>query len=241
VSSQAPDDFATTHWSLVVRLGNRGHAQADAALAWLCERYWRPLYLFVRRSGYEPHDAEDLVQSFFARLLEKDVLAAASPDRGRFRTFLLAAMKNFLANEWDRGQALKRGGGRGIASLDVASVESQWVSEPAHAVTADRVYEQQWAMTLLELVASKLAAEFTAAGRGRQFELLKGAITAGDRALPYNSLAEELGMTEEAVRQSASRLRKRYRELLRAEVADTVADPGEVDDEIRSLFALFES
>lgn len=238
-SSNSPAEFATTHWSLVVRAGNRATQDADAALAWLCERYWLPLYGYVRRSGHNPHDAQDLVQGFFTRLLEKDVLASASPARGRFRTFLLASMKNFLANEWDRATAEKRGGKRDRISLDVTIAESKLSLEPAHDITPQRCYEQQWALTLLEHVASKLSAEFTAEGKAHQFELLKGVITAGHGALPYESLAQDLGMSEEAVRQAASRLRKRYRELLRSEVAATVEDPADVDDEIQSLFALF--
>jgi RNA polymerase sigma factor (sigma-70 family) len=233
-------DFATTQWSLVVRAGDRAHPDASAALAALCERYWFPLYAFVRRRGRNPHEAQDLTQEFFARLLEKNSLAVAAPERGRFRSFLLTSMKNFLANEWDRDRSRKRGGGQPALSLDIAAGESRLNLKSAGADSSERAYEQQWALTLLELVVEKLQAEFAAEGRSRQFELLKGAIT-GEGIMETESVAAELGMSGDAVRQAASRLRKRYRELLRAEVGQTVAGPGDVDDEIRSLFDILGS
>jgi RNA polymerase sigma factor (sigma-70 family) len=233
-------EFATTHWSLVIRAGDRRLPDADAALAWLCERYWYPLYAYVRRHGRDAQDAQDLTQAFFTRLLEKDTLAAAAPERGRFRSFLLAAMKNFLGNEWDREQARKRGGGRARSTVDLETGESRLDKVAAQGLSPERIYEQQWALTLLELVVSKLEAEFVAEGKGRQFELLKPAIT-GEGALETEDVAAELGMSAEAVRQAASRLRKRYRELLRAEVAATLAEPADVDEEIRRLFEILGS
>jgi RNA polymerase sigma-70 factor (ECF subfamily) len=233
-------DFATTHWSLVVRAGDRGQPDAEAALAWLCGRYWLPLYAYVRRHGHHAEEAQDLTQEFFTRLLEKNTLAVASPERGRFRSFLLTAMKNFLANEWDGARARKRGGGRPRLSLDLDAGESRLNLTAASADSPERSYERQWALTLLELVVSKLEVEFAAAGKGRQFELLKRAIT-GEGDIEYEPIAAELRMSTEAVRQAASRLRKRYRELLRAEVAATVAEPGDVDDEIRSLLGILGS
>jgi RNA polymerase sigma-70 factor (ECF subfamily) len=228
--------FATTHWSLVLRAGQRGDPASDDSLAALCERYWFPLYVYVRRRGFGAHDAQDQTQEFFARLLEKDVLAAASPDRGRFRSFLLASMKNFLANARDREQAAKRGGGRKLLSFDLASGESRLSIDPADDLTPENIYQRKWALTLLDSVVARLQSEFTQSGKERHFALLKGVLT-GDRAFPnYTAVAAELGISEEAARQAAHRLRKRYRELLRAEVADTVADPNEVDEEIQSLF-----
>jgi RNA polymerase sigma-70 factor (ECF subfamily) len=233
-------DFATTQWSLVLRAGDRANAEANTALAWLCERYWFPLYAYVRRKGRDVHEAQDLTQEFFTRLLEKNALAVAAPERGRFRSFLLASMKNFLANEWDRVRARKRGGGRPKLSLDLDTGESRLNLKSAHIDSPERAFEQQWALTLLEFVVAKLQAEFAADGKGRQFELLKGAIT-GEGNLQTENVATELGMSAEAVRQAASRLRKRYRELLRAEVAATVTGPEAVDDEIRSLFGVLGS
>jgi RNA polymerase sigma-70 factor (ECF subfamily) len=240
IGPSAGAEFATTHWSLVVRAGDRGQPDAEAALAWLCERYWLPLYVYVRRHGRDAEEAQDLTQEFFARLFEKNTLAVASPQRGRFRSFLLTAMKNFLANKWDGARARKRGGGRPRLSLDVDAGESRLNLTAASADSPEQSYERQWALTLLELVVSKLEAEFAAAGKARQFELLKGAIT-GEGDIEYEPIAAELGMSTEAARQAASRLRKRYRELLRAEVAATVAEPGDVDDEIRSLFGILGS
>ena len=233
-------DFATTQWSLVLRAGDRANADASTALAWLCERYWFPLYTYVRRKGRDVHEAQDLTQEFFTRLLEKNALAVAAPERGRFRSFLLASMKNFLANEWDRVRARKRGGGRPKLSLDLEAGESRLNVKAARTDSPERAFEQQWALTLLENVVSKLDTEFASDGKTRQFELLKGAIT-GEGNLQTENVATELGMSAEAVRQAASRLRKRYRELLRAEVAATVTGPEAVDDEIRSLFGVLGS
>jgi len=230
-------DFATTQWSLVLR-AHRNTDSATAALQTLCERYWYPLYAYVRRRGIASHEAQDLTQEFFARLLEKNTLATASPERGRFRAFLLTSLKNFLTNEWEKGQAQKRGGGQRPISLqvDLESAESRLNLEPAHQLTPELCFERQWALLLLELVTKRLQEEQAAAGKGQQFELLKEAIVGGADRLPFPEIAAELQISEEAARQMASRLRKRYRELLREEVSHTVATPAEVDDEIRSLF-----
>lgn len=231
---QLASDFATTHWSLVLRAGNRADQLADSALASLCQRYWFPLYAFARRRVGDVHEAQDLTQEFFARLLEKNVLASASPERGRFRSFLLTSLKNFLANEWDRTQAQKRGGGRERLSLDWQDGESRLGLEPSHELTPERLFERQWTLTLLEHVVSRLQAEFVTAGKERQFELLKITLT-GEQS-SYSDIAVALATSEESARQAAHRLRKRYRELLREEVAQTVETPEEVEDEIGRLF-----
>lgn len=220
----------------MLRAGNRDDQQADLALSSLCERYWFPLYAYVRRRVADVHRAQDLTQDFFARLLEKNVLASASPERGRFRSFLLTSLKNFLVNEWDRATAQKRGGDRQCLSLDWDSGESRLQFEPAHEQTPERAFERQWALTLLEVVIQRLQAEFSSADKSRQFELLKETLTGSRAAFDYASLAAELLMSEAAARQAAHRLRKRYREILREEVAQTVDAPEEVEDEIGRLF-----
>ena len=229
-------DFATTHWSLVLRAGNRQDQAADSALALLCQRYWFPLYAFARRRVADVHEAQDLTQEFFARLLEKNVLASASPKRGRFRSFLLTSLKNFLANEWDRGQAQKRGGGRARLSLNWDDGESRIGLEPSHDLTPERLFERQWTLTLLDHVTLRLQAEFVSAGKQHQFEVLKVTLTGERSESSYTDIAVELAMSEESARQAAHRLRKRYRELLREEVAQTVETPADVEDEIGRLF-----
>jgi len=234
----ADGQFATTQWSLVLRAGKRDDGQAEVALAELCQRYWFPLYAYVRRRSKDAHDAQDLTQEFFARLLEKQTLAEATPERGRFRGFLLTSLKNFLANEWDRGHALKRGGGRTPLSFDWQAGESRMSFDVAHQLTAELLYERQWALTLLEHVIARLQDEFVAAGKSQQFELLKGVLT-GDRAgVSYAAIASQLELSEAAARKAAQRLRDRYRELLREEIAHTVANPADVQDEIRRLFEI---
>lgn len=235
-----PRGFATTHWSLVLRAGHRdgpGDDNAQAALTALCSRYWYPLYAYVRRRVADVHEAQDLTQAFFTRLLEKHTLASAAPERGRFRSFLLTSLQNFLNNEWHREHARKRGGGVQTLSFDLDSGESRLTLEPAHDLTPERMFERQWVLTLLELVMGRLQAECEAAGKGDQFQLLRGALAGQRDQLPYVELAQQLGLSEDAARQAASRLRKRYRQLLREEVAQTTAEPGDVDDEIRGLFA----
>lgn len=228
--------FQTTHWSLVLRAGHREDRDADAAMAALCQRYWFPLYSYVRWRVADVHEAQDLTQEFFARLLEKEYLAVADPQRGKFRCFLLASLKHFLANEWNRAHAQKRGGHARHLSLDLGSGESRLNLEPAHALTPERLFERQWVLTLLDLVMTRLQEEYQTQGKAPQFERLKDVLTGDGERLPYSALAVALGMSEDAARQAASRMRKRYRELLREEVAQTLAEPGNVDDEIRSLF-----
>jgi RNA polymerase sigma-70 factor (ECF subfamily) len=228
--------FATTHWSIVLAAGHASRADSRAALAKLCETYWYPLYCFIRRRGHDAHEAEDLTQGFFAALLERDSLRVADPNRGRFRSFLLASLNHFLANEWRRQAAQKRGGGQPLLSLDCASGEARYSQEPAHDLTPEKLYERRWALTLLEQALSKLRQEYAAGGKSALFERL-GAFLAGDEGAPYRSVAAELNMTEGAVKVAAHRLRRRCREHLRAEVAQTVADPQDVDEELRNLMA----
>jgi RNA polymerase sigma-70 factor (ECF subfamily) len=234
--SEGQPGFATTQWSLVLRAAQPNDSTARSALELLCRRYWFPLYAFARRRVSEIHEAQDLTQEFFLRLLEKNTLAAASPERGRFRSFLLASLKNFLANEWDRANAQKRGGGCETLSLDWAAGESRLSLEPTHTDTPEREFERQWALTLLDVVVRRLQDEFATADKSRQFELLKETLTGRRGAIDYATLAAKLQMSEEATRQAAHRLRKRYRELLHDEVAATVESADEVEAEIGRLF-----
>lgn len=239
VGSHPPGgQFRTTRWSVIAaaRMGGDSLA-ARAALESLCRDYWYPLYAFVRRKGHDPAEAEDLVQGFFARLLEKGDLAAVDPRKGRFRSFLLASCTHYLANRADHERALKRGGGRTPLAIDRDDGEGRYAREPWHDLTAERLFERQWTLTLLDRVLARLQAEQVSAGRSRQFDALRPALLGGGDRAPFAAIAAGLGTTEEAARAAASRLRRRYRELLREEVAGTLGDPAAVDDEIRSLFA----
>jgi RNA polymerase sigma-70 factor (ECF subfamily) len=228
--------FATTRWSIVVAAGAGEDTEGRAALESLCGAYWYPLYAFERRRGTAAADAQDLVQGFFAELLEKDVLRQADRERGRFRTFLIAAFRHFASREREKGRALKRGGGRRILPLDFEDGESRYLREPVDARTPETIYERRWALTLLDGALGRLREEHRAAGREDLFEALRGTLGAGGGpAEPYAALGERLGMSEGAVKVAVHRLRRRYREVLRAAIAETVADPSEVDDEIRHL------
>jgi len=231
----APGCFEQTRWSVVVAAGGDS-TNARKALAHFCETYWYPLYAFVRREGRGADDAQDLTQEFFARLLEKNWLAGVDRAKGKFRSFLLAAMRHFLANEWDRANRLKRGGGKTILSLDAESAETRYALEPADPMTAERIFERRWALTLLEGVLARLRNEFAAAGRGRLFEEFKPALT-GEK-VPYAEIAARLNLNEAAVRVAVHRLRVRYRELLRTEIGETVATDDDIDAEVQHLFAV---
>lgn len=206
-------------------------------MAELCGMYWYPLYAYVRRRGFDTHEAEDLVQDFFARLLEVDFLASVDREKGKFRAFLLATIKHFLANQWDRSQAKKRGGDLVVLSLDALAAGSRYDLEPAHNLTPERLFERQWALTVLERTVGRLQAEMTAEGKLNLFEQFKSFLTAERHSIHYAHLAAEIGMTEGAVKVAVHRLRRRYRELLRDEIAQTVASPEEVDEEIRYLLS----
>jgi RNA polymerase sigma-70 factor (ECF subfamily) len=229
-----PRAFATTRWSVILSAGHETPA-AHAALSTLCRAYWYPLYAFVRRQGNSPEDAQDLTQEFFVRLIAKGWLDAVARERGRFRSFLLAAMKHFLANEWDKAQAQKRGGGAECFSIDETTAEGRYVHEPADIASPENLFEQRWASALLDQVLARLREEMTAAGKAAQFDVLKGCL-AGEKP-QHAALAAQLGMGEGAVKVAVHRLRDRYRALIRAEIAQTVADPSEIDDELRHLFA----
>ncbi|MBW3598865.1 MAG: sigma-70 family RNA polymerase sigma factor [Planctomycetes bacterium] len=232
---RASPRFATTHWSLVLEAGRRSSPQVRRALESLCEAYWYPLYAYVRRSGRQPAEAQDLTQEFFLRLVEKDYLAAADPDRGRFRNFLLVMFKRFLAHERQREGAQKRGGDRRTISFDFTVGEERFSREPADDWTPERVYQRRWALALLDRVLARLEADYAAKGRGPLFHALKGVLTAAAQTLAYAEAAESLGLSEGAVKVAAHRLRRRYRDLLREEVAHTVQQPEDVDDELNHL------
>jgi RNA polymerase sigma factor (sigma-70 family) len=233
--------FRTTHWSAVVRAGHGDSSEAGTALDQLCQVYWYPLYAFARRQGHGPAEAEDLTQGFFARLLERNSVAKAVPDKGRFRTFLLTLFRRFAANEWARQHAQKRGGFQTNLALDAAWAESRYGAEPAHGEAPDALFERQWALTLLEQVMQRLQGEYLESGRARLFERLEACLTEDDIAGRYADVAADLGLTEAAVQMAMQRLRARYRALLREEIARTVASPDDVEAELRDLFAAFRS
>jgi DNA-directed RNA polymerase specialized sigma24 family protein len=231
--------FATTHWSVVLDAGHSETTRGRDALGALCETYWYPLYAYVRRQGHSPHDAEDLTQGFFARLLENESLVGLSPEKGKFRTFLLVALKRFLANEWHRANSQKRGGGSFRVPLQGHTAETRYVAEPVEELTAEKLYERRWALTLLDCVLGRLGKEFNSAGKREFFEKLKPYLTAEKSTIPCSEAASGLGMNEGAFKVAVHRLRRRFRELFREEVAHTVARPQEIDEEIRHLLAVF--
>lgn len=233
----ASEGFASTQWSLVLAARARDDDASEHALQQLCLAYWPPLFAYARRRVTNLHEAQDLTQAFFERLLEKHYLADADPQRGRFRAFLITAFRNFLSKERDRAQAQKRGAGRTRLAIDF-SAEAGRTLEPADALTAERIYEREWAITLLQRVMRRLQREMERDGRGLQFAVLKPFL-AGAGSGEYGPAASRLRMTGPAVRMAVSRLRSRYRDLLREEIAHTVCSPDDVDDEVRHLFETF--
>lgn len=229
--------FVTTRWSIVCAAAAHPRDETGrVALASLCQSYWYPLYAFARRCGYDAEAASDLTQAFFARLLEKNYVSDADRTRGRFRTFLLASLKHFLANEANRERALKRGGGRAIVSIDVADAESRFRSEPAHALTAEKLFDRQWALALLESVLSGLREEYAAVGKVKLFDVLRPSLTFAPDAESYERIARDLGTSAGGVKIAVHRMRQRYRRRLRHAIADSVEHERDVEDEIRSLF-----
>ncbi len=229
-------EFPTTRWTLVVAAADPQRKDARSALVSLCEGYWYPLYAYVRRRGYPADQAQDLTQEFFIRVLEGRYLDCADPEKGRFRAFILTSLKFFLADEADRNRAQKRGGGN-VLSLEISSGEERYQREPAHNQTPERIFERRWALSVLDRVMERLRSEFVHHGRPEHFERLK-VFLLGQSDAPYAALAREMNTSEGALKVAIHRLRKRYRELFRQEIADTVADPAEVESELRFLAAV---
>lgn len=228
--------FVTTRWSAIRAADLNSSVESQEALSHLCRTYWYPLYAYVRRQGYSSHDAEDLTQTFFANLLEKKALRGVEPAKGKFRSFLLASLKNFLANDWDRKSRAKRGGNCEIISFDDESAEARYLREPSHDLTPETLFERSWSLTVIETVMLQLRREYIAAGKADLFESLQEHLLGGANA-SYANAAATLGMKEGAVRMATLRMRRHFGYLLRKAIADTVTDPGELDEELRHLMA----
>jgi RNA polymerase sigma-70 factor (ECF subfamily) len=234
-SSPRGGRFATTRWSLVIAAGHQTNARSAEALTSLCEIYWYPVYAFIRRQGTRAEDCADLTQAFFARVLEKNYFHDADPERGRFRAFLCASIRHFLSNERDRARALKRGGPLPPISLDVETAEGTYQLEPRDDLTPEKLFDRHWALMLLDRALGRLREEHASAGKAEQFDRLKGFLTGDDAAVPYGEAAAMLGTTEGAVKVAVHRLRRRFRDALVQEIAETVSDPAEIDAEIEYL------
>jgi len=238
----APEDrhparFRTTRWSVIEAAAGEDSAAARDALATLCETYWYPVYAFVRRSGCDADEARDVTQAFFARLLEKRDIGSADPGRGRFRAFLLGSVRHFLSNERDRARALKRGGGQSPLSIDQADAEGRYAIEPADPATPETLFMRHWALTVIDAAMQRLAEEYGTQGKQEVFEKLRPALTGADPGTPRREMAAELGMSETALNVVLHRMRRRFRHKLKGEVAQTLADPGDTDDELGRLMA----
>jgi RNA polymerase sigma-70 factor (ECF subfamily) len=233
--------FATTHWTVVLAAGRSSTPQSDTALEQLCKTYWFPLYAYVRRRGNTKEDAEDLTQAFFARFLAKNYLAGLSAEHGRFRAFLLASLKHFLINDWKKSQRQKRGGGETLLSLDWQTADTKFQVASTAEPSPDKAFDREWALALLARVIERLQKECEADGKGKLFEQLKIFLTTGKDESAQTKVAKSLGMEEATVRVAIHRLRKRYRQLLRDEISQTLSDSADVDEEMRALFAAFSS
>lgn len=229
--------FASTHWSVILAASHSDPVQQAAALEQLCRTYWYPVYSYIRRRGNGPENAEDLAQEFFARLLEKQWLEGVERNGSRFRSFLLTALNGFLANEYDRATAAKRGGGRTILSLDAEDAERRYLQEPCTTETPEGIFDRRWALTVLDRALSRLKEETAATGKARHFELLNPFLSRTPEPGEYAPIAAELGVSSGALGVAVHRMRQRYRELVRAEIADTLTDPSRVDEEMSQLFA----
>ena len=229
--------FVTTHWSVVLAAGQQESPQATEALENLCRTYWYPLYVYVRRRGYGPEDAADLTQDFFAHLLKKNAFAGADPQRGKFRSFLVASLDHFLINQWNRARTAKHGGGQAPIPLDADAAERRHRQEPDSSLTPEKLFEQQWGFAVLEQALARLGKEFAEAGKSGQFNRLKVFLTSKVDYGQYPAVAAELGLSTAAISRAVHRMRQRYRELVRAEIAHTVSSPDELEEEMRHLFA----
>ena len=238
--SSAGGAFATTHWSVVGKAGRTADREAEAALGRLCGEYWPPLYAYVRRHGHSREEAQDLTQEFFARLIGKQYVRQADRRRGRFRTFLLGALKHFLANEWDKLQTVKRGGREAFVSWDALRAEECFVQEPSHDVTAEKAYDRRWAVALLDQALRALRDECAPNGEDPLFNALQGRLVDPEPAAAWGTLAAQLGLSEGAVKMRAHRLRRRFGELLREEVGRTVSTPEELEEELRHLLSIWD-
>jgi DNA-directed RNA polymerase specialized sigma24 family protein len=230
--------FHTTSWTLIRAASGDPTADSREALAALCQKYWHPIYAFIRSRGFNREQSQDLTQAFFALLIERNYLLDADPKRGRFRSFLLAALKHFLADEWDRAHALKRGGGQAPISIDLEEAEEWHMLAAVEQATPENLYERRWALSLLENVMSKLRAEFSDAGKAGEFDRLSTFLNRDSESVRYDPLAEEMGISSGALRMSVHRMRRRYRSLLRAEIAEIVSGPEEIDEELRFLLSV---
>lgn len=236
--ASSPGLFPNTRWSVVLSAGDTSVLGSAQALDNLCRVYWRPIYAYVRRRGYGPADAEDLTQAFFEHFLERKLLTVVDRQRGRFRTFLLHACEYFLAKEWRDARRLKRGGGQEVFSLDMVAGEEWYQREPANERTPERLYEREWALALLDLVMDRLRQEWAAAGKENLFQTLQAFLCGERKSITCAQAAFKLGMSEGAIRTAVHRLRQRYGEILRTEVAQTLSRPEDLEDELRHLLAV---
>jgi len=236
-SGDAPRLFPQTRWSLVLAASRRDSPESAAALETICRAYWHPLYAYVRHCGHPPHDAQDLTQEFFAQLLGKHWLETADREKGRLRTFLIVALKKFMSKQWRRESAQKRGGGQVLASMDTEFAESRYAVDASTQRNPDQIFDRQWALTLLELTLQRLQAEFTAAGKTGDFAVLKSCLMAEHGAIDYEAVAKQLDGNAGAARVAVHRLRRRFREFYREEIAKTLAEGADLDGELRHLAA----
>lgn len=236
-----PGTFTTTHWSVVLAAGQEDSTLARQALEKLCRIYWFPLYAYLRRRGCTEHDAQDLTQGFFAHLLQRAAFGAVAPGRGKFRSFLLASLNHFLADQFDRQQAQKRGGGKSDFSFDVLQAEQHYQTEMVDGETPETLFERRWAIAVLDAAMARMKGEYESAGKGRLFEQLAGYLVAGVERRPYAEVAPTLGLNDEAARKAVQRLRQSFRKAIREEIAQTVASPAEVDEELRHLWSVLSS